>query len=420
MQADQLVKHLDEFEYALDDAAQVYCEGSRLCDIVSQAPGDDLNKTTTLVLQEAIESFKVRSGVSYGGFGLESAVTQEDIKSISLEGFKDFLLRVWNAIKSAFVAMVKRIKEFFFGAEKQAQEIKEDLDKAKKDFKDIEKEIFKADKEATALSVEIDSPSPYLIHKTFYKGSKELLEVSLHDMVANMANYAMTSREHHLLEYVRDFKEDILKLVDSIDTGVAAKDVSSDVFSILNNFLSEKKLSSEQVDNTRKLKDVMAGDEFESEYGNKRYKLHFGISKHGTVSGVDVLKTEQIISKVHVVKNIEMLTITGVEAQDIKHFNNALSDNYTELINYVKIVKEVVGIGGAVQSMISDIENKAVDGIDSKHVVTLSVINKAISAVVKLLAVLQSDVTTVLKEHTDLYLTFNDLFKEQILSQSKD
>ncbi len=416
MEQNQAVQDINEFEQACEDAVRVYCEGSELNTIVSQSPEQDLNNTTMQVINQAIESMKARSGLPYNTLSMESAKTKQELKTVSMEGIKDFIRRVWEAIKKAFIVLVKKIKDFFIGNEAVADKIKENLDKANDDFEGIQKDVLKTDKEAVSLIAVIDSPSPYLLHKSLYKGSGNEREIDLHDLVTNLASYPMKSREHHLLEYIRDFKEDVLKLVDGIDTKVGSPDISNQVYCILNNFISEDKLNPEQVANLRKYKDVETKDEFDSEYGSKRYIVNFCICKEDGGSEAEALKTEQIIAKSHVSKQVDKLTITGVEVQDVKHLVNALSDNYTELTNYVKISRELMDVSMAVQGMIIDIENNAIGDIDLNHVIALTVINKAINAVTRLFSVMQGDVTKVLQNHTDLYNTFNQMFKDQLLA----
>ena len=416
MEQVEIVGSIDSFELACDEAARVCEESDYLKSVISDAPEKDLNNTTMQVLNQAIESMKARSGVEYNKMALESAGSLEELKAVSMEGLKEFVIKIWQSIKNAFTLLYNKIKEFFTGNERKAAELKKDIDKVNKDFKDVEKDVLKADKETIGVKVEILGPSPYLIHKSLYKGSGDQREIDLHTTVSNLADYAMKSREHHLMEYVRDFKEDILSLVDGVDAATGDSTIVNQVYAILNNYVSEKKLTGEQVANIRKHKDLETVDEFDSEYGNKRYSIKFSIAKGDQGNEADVLNTDQVISKIHTVKDISRLDITGVEVQDGKHLANALSDNYDELINYVKISRELTTIGIAVQGMISDIENKTGGDINSNHVVTLTVVSKAINAIVKLFSVMQGDTMQVLKEHTALFDRFNGLFKEQLLA----
>jgi hypothetical protein len=416
MEQVEIIGNINNFEMACDEASRVCAESDYLKSVISEAPEKDLNNTTMQVLNQAIESMKARSGVEYNKVALEGVGSLEELKAVSMEGLKEFVIKIWQSIKNAFTLLYNKIKEFFTSNERKAAELKKDIDKVNKDFKDIEKDVLKADKETVGVKVEILGPSPYLIHKSLYKGSGDQRQIDLHTTVSNLADYAMKSREHHLMEYVRDFKEDILSLVDGVNAATGDSTIVNQVYAILNNYVSEKKLTSEQVANIRKHKDLETVDEFDSEYGNKRYNIRFSIAKSDQGDEADVLNTDQVISKIHTVKDISRLDITGVEVQDGKHLANALSDNYDELINYVKISRELTTIGIAVQGMISDIENKTGGDINSNHVVTLTVVSKAINAIVKLFSVMQGDTMQVLKEHTALFDRFNRLFKEQLLA----
>lgn len=410
-----IVQSISEFSDACDDAVNVYCQGKELQEIVLEAPEGDINATTMNVLNQAIEGLVERSGVFYSTLAMESASSRAELKQISVEGLGNFIREVWEKIKQAFFALVKKIKEFFTGNERKAEAIKDELDKAKEESKEIEKEAIKKDVEGKELEVVIENPSPFILHKSYYKNNPKEVTVKFHDLVENLANYCMKSREHHLMEWVRDFKEDVMKLLDSVDPKAANPNVINEVYSILNNYISEKKLTGEQVGGMRKFKSLETVEEFDSDYGNKRYVMKFAVSKVGESNGAEQLMTEQAIAKAYKTTEVVKLTVTGVEVLDMKHLMNALSDNYTELSNYIKISRDINSLNIAVVDMIREIDGKVTGEMDVSHVVTLSLINKCINAVSKLFTVMQSDVMSVMKEHTALYMLFNDKFKEQLL-----
>ena len=409
-------QHITEFTNACDDAINVYRQGNELKQIVLEAPEGEISATTMNVLNQAIEGLVERSGVSYSTLAMESASTRTELKTVSVEGLGNFIREVWRKIKEAFLALVKRIKEFFTGNERKAEQIKEDIQDAKEEMKDVEKEAVKKDVEGKELEVVIENPSPYILHKSYFKGNQKEVTVKFHDLVDNFANYCMKSREHHLLEWVRDFKEDMLAILDKVDPKASNPNVINEVYSVLHNYVSEKKITADQVTGTRKFKGMETVEEFDSDYGNKRYVIKFGVEKEEGKNSSEALYTEQIIARAHRANEIVKITYTGVEVMDMKHLANALTDNYTELTNYIKISKELNALNMAVVDMIRDIENGAGEDLDPTHVVTLGVINKGINAISKLFGVMQSDVMAVMTGHTKLYTLFTEKFKAELLS----
>lgn len=415
MQNQHVVQSIEMFENASDEAANVYRQGNELKQIILEAPEGEINSTTMNVLHQAIEGLVERSGVFYSTLSMESACTRTELKTVSVEGLGNFIREVWEKIKKAFFALVDKIKEFFTGNERKAEKIKENIDKAVDDLKEVEKEAVKKDVEGTELSVDIENPSSAILHKSYLKGSDGQVTVKFHDLVENFANYCMKSREHHLLEWVKDFKEDVLSLLDKINPKMANPEVINEVYAILNNYISEKKITALEVSNTRKFKSLSVSDEFDSDYGNKRYVIRFGVGKEEGNSSSETLNTEQIISKAFKVNEVTKLTVTGVEVLDMKHLENALLDNHKELGNYIKISKEINALNMAVLDMIKEIDQGANGEVDPSHVVTLGLINKTVGAVSKLFSVLQSDVMLVMVEHTKLYSLFTQKFKEKLL-----
>lgn len=410
-----IVQHITEFDNACDDAVNVYRQGNELKQIVLEAPEGEISATTMNVLNQAIEGLVERSGVSYSTLATESASTRTELKTVSVEGLGKFIGEVWERIKAAFFALVKRIKDFFTNGERKADQIKEDIQDAKDEMKEVEKEAVKKDVEGKELEVTIENPSPFILHKSYFKANSKHVSVKFHDLVDNFANYCMKSREHHLLEWVRDFKEDMLSILDKVDPKASNPGVISEVYSALHNYVSEKKLSADQITGTRKFKGMETVEEFDSDYGNKRYVMKFGVGKNEGKDGTDSLYTEQMIAKAYRTNEIEKITFTAVEVLDMKHLANALTDNYTELANYIKISKEINALNMAVVDMIRDIENGASGDLDPGHVVTLGLVNKGINAISKLFGVMQADVMSVMTEHVKLYTLFTEKFKSELL-----
>lgn len=410
-----IAEHITEFDNACDDAVSVYCRGNELKQIVLEAPEGDISATTMNVLNQAIEGLVERSGVSYSTLAMESASTRTELKQISVEGLGKFIVEVWERIKAAFLALVKRIKEFFTGGERKAEQIDKEIKQAKEEMKDVEKEAVKKDVEGKELEVTIENPSPFILHKSYFKANAKHVSVKFHDLVDNFANYCMKSREHHLMEWVRDFKEDMLGILDKVDPKASNPEVINEVYAVLHNYVSEKKLSTDQVRGGRAYKAMETVEEFDSDYGNKRYVIKFGVGKEEGKSSSDALYTEQMIAKAYRSNEIEKITFTGVEVMDMKHLENALTDNYKELVNYIKISKGINALNMAVVDMIRDIENGAGSDLDPGHVVTLGLINKGINAVSKLFGVIQTDVMTTMTEHTKLYALFTEEFKAKLL-----
>ena len=408
-------QHITEFTNACDDAVNVYRQGNELKQIVLEAPEGDISSTTMNVLNQAIEGLVERSGVSYSTLAMESASTRTELKQVSVEGLGNFIREVWRKIKEAFLALVKRIKEFFTSGERKADKIKEDIKDAKEEMKEVEKEAVKRDVEGKELEVVIENPNPYILHKSYFKGSQKEVTVKFHDMVDNFANYCMKSREHHLLEWVRDFKEDMMAILDRIDPKASNPNVINEVYSALHNYVSEKKYNPQEIANIRAMKPIEIVEEFDSDYGNKRYEMKFGVGKEEGNNNSETLHTEQMIAKAYRVSEIVKITFTGVEVMDMKHLQNALNDNSTELINYIKIAKELNALNMAVVDMIRDIENGASGDLDPNHVVTLGLVNKSINAVTKLFSVIQTDVMNTIIEHTKLYALFTEKFKAELL-----
>lgn len=417
MQNQHVVQAIEMFENASDEAANVYRQGNELKQIILEAPEGEINNTTMNILHQAIEGLVERSGVFYSTLSMESACTRTELKTVSVEGLGNFIREVWEKIKKAFFALVDKIKEFFIGNERKAEKIKENIDKAVDDLKEVQEEALKKDEEGTELVVDIENPSPAILHKSYMKKPSSVVSVKFHDLVQNFANYCMKSREHHLLEWVSDFKEDMLSLLDIVNPKMANPEIINEVYAILNNYVSEKKLTALEVSNIRKFKGLSVTEEFDSDYGNKRYVVKFGVGKEEGNNSSESLYTEQIISKAFKINDVDRLSVSGVEVLDMKHLENALLDNHKELANYIKISKEINALNLAVLDMIKDIDKGADGEVDPSHVVTLGLISKTINAVSKLFSTLQSDVMLVLVEHTKLYSLFTQKFKEKLLNQ---
>jgi hypothetical protein len=174
-----IAEHITEFDNACDDAVSVYCRGNELKQIVLEAPEGEISATTMNVLNQAIEGLVERSGVSYSTLAMESASTRTELKTVSVEGLGKFISEVWERIKAAFLALVKRIKEFFTNGERKADQIKEDIQEAKDEMKEVEKEAVKKDVEGKELEVVIENPSPFILHKSYFKANSKHVSVKL-------------------------------------------------------------------------------------------------------------------------------------------------------------------------------------------------------------------------------------------------
>lgn len=412
-----LVKHIESFDFGMEEASVVCQRTDNLVELIKTAPEANLNDTTMQVLYQAIEGFQERSGVFYNTLALESAKTPLELKTATLEGLKEFAANVWQAIKKAIAALYNKIKEYFSSGEKQVKDLKDDLKDAQKEFKDVEDSILKADKEATSVVMELVGPSPYLIHKTLYGASSPVKKTNLHDVVTNLKNYAMTSKEHHLLDGISDFKEDIDRLVnslgaDSFDTGIFDK-----VYVIMNNYVSDKKLTDSAVAGMRQHKNVLTKLEFDSEYASKRYIVSFGVAKKKVDEDATALMTDQVIGKVHISRDTEKLLVEGVESRDMGHLVSAVEENLDYLTKQVGVSKELLGMLSAIEDMIADIDAGKLGNLHSGHSLTLAAITKAINAIIKLFGTIRTDYGKVVSEHLNLYMRMVEELKSRVQPQ---
>lgn len=415
MQEINIGEHIEQYSDARDEAVNVYRQGSELKQIVLEAPEGEISATTMNVLNQAIEGLVERSGVPYSTLAMESAATRQELKQISVEGFSNYIREVWKKIKEAFLSLVKRVKEYFTNSERVAEKVQKDHQQDRKEMAAVEKEAVKKDLEGKELQVVIDNPNPYILHKSYYKARQEEVTVKFHDLVDNYANYCMKSREHHLLEWVRDFKEDIVAILDKVDVKGTNPEIINEVYSTLHNYVSEDKTTAQKVSGTRKFKEMQTNEEFDSDYGNKRYVVKFGVSKDDGRNASDALQTGQVITKAHRTDQITKVTFTGVEVLDMKHLANAIDDNIREVDNYLRISKEINALNMAVVDMMRSIEDNAEGDIDPSHVVTLGIIDKGINTVSRMFSTILSDVIATTKAHSDLYSHFSDQFKSELL-----
>lgn len=409
-----LARDLDYFDYALEQASVAYSKTDGLVELIKTAPERELNNTAMQVLNHAIESLQERSGVFYNTLALESVQSTEELRSVTLEGFKEFVSKIWEAIKKAIIALYNKIKEYFTSGEREVKNMKDDLDKAKSEFKDVEKSILKADKEATSVVMELVGPSPYLIHNSLYKSSNPVKKIELHDIVTNLKNYAMTSEEHHLLEGIEDYREDIAKLIAALDGSTFDTTILDKVYAIMNNYASEKKLEYSAVVGMRQHKDVSTTKAFDSTYGSKRFEISFSVSKKKEGEDTSALVTDQIVSKVHSSRDAEKLLIDGVESRDAYHLVTAVEENLDYLTKQVEVSKDLLNTVSNLQTLMQSIDSGKLGTIHSGHVLTLSVISKSINSILKLFNSMRGDYSKVVGEHLNLYVKMVEELKTKV------
>lgn len=417
MKAMDLSKTLESFDFGMEEASVVCHKTDNLVELIKTAPESELNNTAMQVLYQAIEGLQERSGVFYSTVALESAKTPMELKTVTLEGLKEFAKQVWEAIKKAVLALYNKIKEYFTSGEKQVKDMKEDLKDAQQEFKDVEKSILKADKETVSVVMELVGPSPYLIHKSLYRVSNPVKKIELHDIVTNLKNYAMSSKEHHLLEGISDFKEDIVKLIDTLSADSFDTAIFDKVYAIMHNYASEDKLTDGAVGGMRQHKDVVTKLEFDSEYASKRFVISFGVNKKTPDENATALVTDQVIGRVHVSRDAEKLLIEGVESRDAYHLVGAIEENLDYLTKQVGVSKELLSMLSAIQEMIADIDSGKMGNLHSGHSLTLTVITKAINAIVKLFDAMRTDYGKVVQEHLNLYVKMVEELKTKVSPQ---
>lgn len=419
----KLVSDLDRFDFGLEEAASVLTQSSNLYNVFKSAPESELNNTAMQTLHQAIESMQERTGVFYSTVSMESSTTATELKTYTLEGLKDFAKNVWEAIKKALLALYNKIKSFFTDNERQVKKMKDDLKKADEDYKQASKDALKADKEATEVYFELDNPAHQLLHKTLYKGSNKATGVSvtteLHDIVSKLNDYVMKSKEHHLIEGIADFKEKILVVLDSVDPDKLKTDndpktlVVDKLFTVMDNYVTGSNLSYEVNVNKAKFKDVNSHTEFEAEYGGKRYVIDFSTSKSTDPLSVNNLRTDGIISRVRSAIEVEKLIIKGVESRDVYHLSDALSLNMENQTKGVTVSKELLSL---VEHLTDLVKSASVDEAlsnDNKYVIIMSLVIKAVNAIIKLFTVIHSDVSATVTAHFNLYLKFIEELKKQ-------
>lgn len=418
-----LVSDLDRFDFGLEEAASVLTQSGNLYDVFKDAPGSELNNTAMQTLHQAIESMQERTGVFYSTVSMESSTTATELKTYTLEGLKEFGKSVWQAIVKALAALYAKIKEFFTGNERKVKKMKEDLKKADEDYKQASKDAVKADKEATEVYFELDNPAHQLLHKSLYTGSNKASGVSvtteLHDIVSHLNDYVMKSKEHHLIEGISDFKEKLLVVLDSVDADKLKSDTDSKtlvvdkLYTVMDNYVNGSTLHYEVNVNKAKFKDVTTHTEFDAEYGGKRYVIDFSTSKSTDPLSVNNLRTDGIISRVRSAIDVEKLIIKGVESRDVYHLSDALSLNMENQTKGVLVSKELLSLVEHLTNMVKSAEKDESLGSDNKYVIILSLVIKAVNAIVKLFTVIHSDVSATVTAHFNLYLKFIEELKKQ-------
>ncbi len=99
---------------------------------------EDINDTTRLFLKDTLESFYTRYN-----FDLPATIATEsfnqDTKTIALEGFKDIILRIWEAIQNTFKAIWNYITGIFNNAKAKTDRVSDQVNKVNAKCDKIEK-----------------------------------------------------------------------------------------------------------------------------------------------------------------------------------------------------------------------------------------------------------------------------------------
>ena len=136
-------QYLEGHQQATEVALEAIGNAQALAGVI--ACNDSTDKTTYELLKVAVEQLKEKTGVVTQSTALES-IDRHNYKTEALQDVKEFIKKVWEAIKKAFFAMVDRVKAFFKGLLDRSKVIEKKAEEVKEDIKEFESELNKAPK----------------------------------------------------------------------------------------------------------------------------------------------------------------------------------------------------------------------------------------------------------------------------------
>lgn len=141
MQSEEFHQYLEDHQQATEVALEAIGSAHAFGAIIQKNNSTD--KTTYELLKVAVEQLKEKTGVVTQKVALENADAL-NYKQESLQDIKNFIIKVMQAIKKAFFAMVDKIKAFFKGLFGKAQKVEESTDELLKLAEGLLNEISKA------------------------------------------------------------------------------------------------------------------------------------------------------------------------------------------------------------------------------------------------------------------------------------
>lgn len=136
IQQDKFEQEMGDHQEATTEALEAIGNAQALASVISRNNSTD--KTTYELLKVAVEQLKEKTGVKTTSVSLEG-LDKYSYKTESLQDIKNFIVKVWEAIKKAFFAMVDKVKNFvkslFDRTKKTEEQLKEAINE-NKDFVD--------------------------------------------------------------------------------------------------------------------------------------------------------------------------------------------------------------------------------------------------------------------------------------------
>lgn len=142
-QVKEFHQYLEDHQQATDVALEAISSAHAYGQIIQKNNSTD--KTTYELLKVAVEQLKEKTGVYTQGMALEST-SSISYKQESLQDIKDFIKKVWEAIKKAFFAMINKVKAFVESLFDKSKKTKQTLDEAKDAAEEFSKEVKNAPK----------------------------------------------------------------------------------------------------------------------------------------------------------------------------------------------------------------------------------------------------------------------------------
>lgn len=167
IQQDKFVQDMADHSEATTEALEAIGNAQALASVIAR--NDSQDKTAYELLKVAVEQLKEKTGVKTESVSLEN-IDKTSYKTEALQDVKNFIVKVWEAIKKAFFSMWDKIKAFFKGLFNRNKSIEKEADEIAKDAAELEKEMNKAPK--TEEQAKNYSSDYFGIKKNYFEETK--------------------------------------------------------------------------------------------------------------------------------------------------------------------------------------------------------------------------------------------------------